>query len=41
MERGGKGSGEVQLNLPQGSNYWHRFFKLKQKHKGQAKIVTL
>ncbi|KQB42745.1 PAAR-like protein [Flavobacterium aquidurense] len=39
--RGGKGSGEMQLNLPIGSKYWHRFFKLKKQYTGQAKIITL
>lgn len=39
--RGGKGSGEMQLNLPVGSKFWHRFFKLKKEYSGQAKIVTL
>ncbi|MEN2401046.1 type VI secretion system tube protein TssD [Flavobacterium sp. MC2016-06] len=39
--RGGKGSGEIQLNAPLGSKYWHRFFKLKKAYSGQAKIITI
>jgi|GEM_PF-2457780 hypothetical protein len=39
--RGGKGSGEMQLNAPPGSKYWHRFFKLKKSYSGQAKIITI
>ena len=39
--RGGKGSGEMQLNAPSGSKYWHRFFKLKKSYSGQAKIITI
>jgi len=39
--RGGKGSGEMQLNAPSASKYWHRFFKLKKSYSGQAKIITI
>lgn len=41
--RGGKGSGEIQFNLPVGSIFWHRFFKLNKikQYSGQAKIIKL